>query len=71
MHTERARVAKQYSLQFRIFIEKDKCIGRLRRKTAKQLIDERLCRLPHPTMKPAEGGEGEMPVTAGVCCRLL
>ena len=21
-------------------------------------------------LKPAEGGEGEMPVTAGVCCRL-
>jgi len=27
---------------------------------------QRLCRSPHPTMKPAEGGEGEMPVTAAV-----
>jgi len=40
MHTERAFVAKQHSLQVRIFIEKDKCIERLHRKTAKQVIDE-------------------------------
>jgi len=40
MHTERACVAKQYSLQVRIFIEKDKCIERLRRKTAKQVIND-------------------------------
>ena len=25
-----------------------------------------LCQSPHPTMKPAEGGEGEMLVTAAV-----
>jgi len=37
MHTERACVANQYSLQVRIFIEKDKCIKRLQRKTTKQL----------------------------------
>ena len=40
MHTERACVAMLYSLQVRIFIEKDKCIERLRRKTVKQVIDE-------------------------------
>jgi len=40
MHTERACVAKQYSLQVRIFIEKDKCIERLRRKTTKQVIND-------------------------------
>jgi len=39
MHTECACVAKQYSLQVRIFIEKDECIERLRRKTAKQVIN--------------------------------
>ena len=39
MHTERAYVAKQYSLQVRIFIENDKCIERLLRKTAKQVIN--------------------------------
>jgi len=40
MHAERACVAMLYSLQVRIFIEKDKCIERLRRKTVKQVIDE-------------------------------
>jgi len=40
MHTERAYVAKPYSLQVRIFIEKDKCIERLRRKTTKQVIND-------------------------------
>jgi len=40
MHTERACVAKRYSLQVRIFIDKDKCIERLRRKTAKQVIND-------------------------------
>jgi len=39
MHIERACVAKQYSLQVKIFIEKDDCIKRLRRKTAKQVIN--------------------------------
>jgi len=40
MHTERACVAKPYSLQVRIFIDKDKCIERLWRKTAKQVIND-------------------------------
>jgi len=40
MHTERACVAKQYSLQVRIFTEKDKCIERLRGKTTKQVIND-------------------------------
>jgi len=35
-----ACMAKPYSLQVRIFIEKDKCIERLRRKTAKQVIND-------------------------------
>jgi len=40
MHTERACMAKRYSLQVRIFIEKEKCIERLRRKTAKEVIND-------------------------------
>jgi len=41
MHTERACMSKPYSLQVRIFIiEKDKCIERLLRKTAKQVIND-------------------------------
>jgi len=43
MHIEHACMAKQYSLQVRIFIEKDEtdeCFERLRRKTARQVINE-------------------------------
>jgi len=33
-------MARQYSLQVKIFIEKDDCIDRLRRKTATQVIND-------------------------------
>jgi len=44
MHIERACVAKPYSLQVRIFIEKDECIERLQRKAGKQVINDRASR---------------------------
>jgi len=70
MHTERACVAKPYSLQVRIFTEKDKCIEGLLRKTAKQVINDYAgrcivqCRL-------REGKGRCQSQLAGVCCQLL